>query len=71
MTDMRCFVDIHGVIYSLYDNGQSNFPHYFTITEDGKTLQVLGEMAECGDIAIDEEYTIWDSLTELAKQIEG
>lgn len=63
---MRYFVDVNGVIYTLFDTGLSNFP-----CEDMKFVfhDPYIDLI-CPDGEVHETYQLWDSLVELAKAIE-
>jgi hypothetical protein len=64
---IRCFVDVDGHIWSIDHNGKSNFPGEIQIKTD--EVWVLG--ADDGEgQSIDEEYTLWPSLTALAVALE-
>lgn len=65
----RYFVGQNSVIYTLFPSGASNFPGDFKV--EGSNILELGARDDVGDSReIIEEYTLWDSLVELAKAIE-
>lgn len=69
----RYFVDVNGVIFTVYPGGNTNFPGDIKIeeaTEDLSFAQVaiLGEYEDgdqSGGRLIEDEYVLWDSLMEL------
>ena len=66
---MRYFVDINGVIFTIYDDNTSNYPGDFEIVgSDFRSLGVKDCLGEGREIV--DEYVIWDSLVELAQAIE-
>jgi hypothetical protein len=66
----RHFVCNNGIIWAIYENGDSNFNRDFRVIDD--TVQVLGEKdGKDGGRLIEDEYVLWDSLTELALEIES
>lgn len=78
MGHSRYFVDVNGVIYTIFPSGESNFPGDFQIEgpdglQEFSQVQVLGayEGDESGARLIEDEYVLWDSLTELAHAICG
>jgi hypothetical protein len=66
----RCFVDVDGHIWSIDQDGKSKFPSDIQIV--GDTVRILGALDDLlGDgRAIDEEYSLWPSLTALAIALE-
>jgi len=64
---IRCFVDVDGHIWSIDLNGKSKFPGDIEIKDS--EVWVLGESDGQGRL-IEEEYTLWPSLTDLAMALE-
>lgn len=65
----RCFVDVNGHIWSINQSGESNFPGDIKI--EGNTVLILGAKDDLGDgRPVDEEYQLWQSLTDLAIALE-
>lgn len=64
------FCDIHGVIYTVADFYQdgTNAPYHIEI--EGNTVIQCGTFSEGDGYPVDEEYTLWESLVDLAKAIE-
>lgn len=66
---LRCFVCVNGHVWTINDEGKTNFPADIHI--EGNTVQILGARDDLGPgRAIDEEYQLWNSLTDLAIAIE-
>lgn len=78
MSGFRYFVDVNGVIFTVFPSGESNFPGDLKIEEKTADrsfaqVMVLGEYEngdKSGGRLVEDEYQLWDSLTELAKAIE-
>lgn len=64
----RYFVCVNGIIWTIFPDGRSNFNEDFKIEDDN--LFVLGESCGASRLIID-EYSLWNSLVELAREIEG
>jgi hypothetical protein len=64
----RYFVCVNGVIWTVYDDGRSNFPGDFRVVNN--EIQVLGEADDDGCRLISDEYPLWNSLKLLAQEIE-
>lgn len=79
MSKPRYFVDVNGVIFTVFPGGNSNFPADLKIEEKTADrpfaqVQVLGEYEngdKSGGRLIEDEYVLWDSLTDLAQAIES
>jgi hypothetical protein len=66
---IRCFVDQDGNIFSINHDGTSAFPADIEIK--GDTVYILGDKDDIGHgREIAEEFTLWPSLTALAKALE-
>lgn len=66
---LRCFVCANGHVWTIDHNGETNFPAEIKI--EGRNVLVLGAKDDLGPgRAVEEEYQLWDSLTELAIAIE-
>lgn len=69
----RFFVDVNGVIFTVYPSGDTNFPGDIKIEEATADrlfaqVSILGEYEdgdESGGRLIEDEYVLWDSLMEL------
>lgn len=78
MKPFRYFVDNNGVIFTILDNGQTNFPGEIKVEEakgdhESATVMVLGAYeGEEGNSPrlVEDEYQVWDSLIDLAVAIE-
>ncbi len=74
--EIRCFVDVDGQIWSINANGESNYPADIEIIDDTNTVRILGayendsESELLSGRLIEDEYTLWPSLTKLALQLE-
>lgn len=65
--NIQCFIDCDGFVWSIDQNGKSNFPQDIELR--GDTVLVLGAFE--GDARlIEEEYVLHTSLTSLAMTIE-
>ncbi len=65
----RYFVDVNGHIWSIDHKGNSNFPGDIQINESD--VWVLGAKDDLGPgRLIEDEYTLWPSLTALAMTLE-
>ena len=67
------FVDNEGIIHTVFDDNNSTLTSCFDIKvgdNGGLTYRHLTDW-EDGNWLVFEEYTLWNTLTELAKQIEG
>lgn len=66
---IRCFVCANGHVWTINHEGQTNYPADIRLV--GDTVQILGESDDLGPgRAIEGEYQLWNSLTELALCIE-
>lgn len=66
---LRCFVCSSGHVWSICVDGSTNYPAEIRI--EGVKVQILGAKDDLGPgRAIEAEYDLWDSLTELALRIE-
>ncbi len=61
----KYFIDNNGVIYSLYENGESNYPTKVVYLKGENFISVLDD-----DGFVNDEYFLWDSLSDLAKELE-
>lgn len=74
----RYFVDVNGVIYTVFPRGDSNFPGDLQVKEANEEggssfpmVQILGEYENgngTGPRLVEDEYVLWDSLIELGAQ---
>ncbi|OEE38313.1 hypothetical protein A1QO_02730 [Vibrio genomosp. F10 str. ZF-129] len=68
------FVCINGAIWTVYTDGSSNYHLDLQVTSDNKGVQILGEYdgepSPTTGRLIEDEYTLWRSLVELAANIE-
>ena len=60
----KWFMDCNSIIYPVF--GTSADPDWFVVSYDHQIVYVVDE-----DQAVTGEYTLWNSLTELANAIEG
>lgn len=64
------FVDENGVIHTVYSETESTYTNHFNIANRpyGYDVEILFQ--DGGELCIDQEYCLWDSLVELASVIE-
>jgi hypothetical protein len=60
----KWFIDCNSIIYPIF--GTDNDYDWVIVSEENNTVYTIDR-----DRMITGEYTLWDSLTELAKAIEG
>lgn len=60
----KWFIDCNSTIHPIF--GTSCDPDWFVVYKDHQIVYVVNE-----DQSVKAEYTLWDSLTELAAAIEG
>lgn len=64
------FCDINGVIYTVADfyDGGSNAP--YAVIVEGSTVMHVGAYSDGDGYPVEEEYTLWPTLSSLASAIE-
>lgn len=67
------FIDEDGIVRPVYEDEDGLYsPNFqFDLEIEGNILICLMPSALTGEMLVDAEYTLYNSLTELAKVIEG
>lgn len=75
MKVMGYFVSVNNAVSCIYEDGTTNQGETVKITEDRKTVQILGEYdgvpGPSTPRLIEEEYSFWPSLIELSAHLEA
>ncbi len=70
MRKVKCFVDVNGFIWNIDEQGRCAYPRELDVS--GDTVRVLGVKDDLGPgRLIEDEYQLWQSLTELAAALEN
>ena len=65
------FVDNEGIIHTVFDDKNSTLTNNFNIEVVSWGLNFRQLEWQGDELLVFEEYHLWNTLTELAKQIEG